>query len=558
MSIPNRIRNRGAILVFALIAVLLVSVSMIPVAQYVRQTARLAFSTRGSDQAFYAAEAGVARTLSYIFAVGTGAVTGIHDEQFNVTESNPAYPFGDDWINMEPGLEIDNDAKLAVKVRVFFDPVESGWVIESIGRSLVPTPNYRTVRVTIGAGTFARYAFFNSASLSSMDGRPRWLAANERFLGPVHSNRHLFVYGFNSPNQPLTFESDVTIVGSEVRHSNPNNQNVVYNGLKDTSADYVELPSDLTVLKNAAADGGLVLPAHDPWLESPPAGWPPTNPIPVNNYRFDFNEDGTLTYTNLNAALFLQDQHGLSESAALANASTTVDLGELNGALVVEAGNAFVKGIVNGRVTLAALANNPNLIPYNANVRSDGNVIVEDSIIYNTHPKLEDGSYDLSDDRVFDPEEVTDVMGLIAERNFLLNSSAPTTTIIDAHIMVTGQASPNPDVRDWNPTTSTNVTIGPAINQDGAFYVEDGVQLNLSQLWTGIPDSPGSWKNGEIYLTGGVVHFIRGQTANSTAGYARKYIFDSRLMTRPPPFYPLTPDIDIIRWRDVAGQVDPS
>jgi uncharacterized protein (UPF0333 family) len=94
--------KRGTVLVFALIAVVLISVSMIPVAQYVRQTARLAFSTRGSDQAFYAAEAGVARTLSYIFAVGTGAVTGIYDEQFNVTEANPTYPFGQDWHTVGP------------------------------------------------------------------------------------------------------------------------------------------------------------------------------------------------------------------------------------------------------------------------------------------------------------------------------------------------------------------------------------------------------------------------------------------------------------------------
>ena len=83
----------------------------------------------------------------------------------------------------------------------------------------------------------------------------------------------------------------------------------------------------------------------------------------------------------------------------------------------------------------------------------------------------------------------------------------------------------------------------------------------MGELWTGIVESePGNgnykssgWSAGGIYLTGGGVHFLRGQTKNGRDGYRRHYAFDSRLLTTPPPFYPLSADIDIIGWRDVAS-----
>lgn len=560
----RRLRSRrGSMLAFAMMVTVMLAIMVIPSAQYMTQTTRMAFSTRGSDQAFYAAEAGVARALSYVFAVGNGAVTGIYDPRFQTTAADPFYPFGDAWMTLDEGVQIDNDAILAAKVSIWFDPTRSSWVVRSVGRSDRPRVNYRTVDVRIGAGTFARYAFFNSASLSAIDGERRWLAAGETFNGPVHSNRHLFVYGTHSPNNPLTFNSDVTIVNREVEYSNSNYQNVVYNGLKDTDAEYVEIPDDLTMLKTAAADGGLDLPTDDPWAQSAPPEFAANDPNPgIENYRFVFDDNGTVTYTNLDAAQYLMTQ-GVAEGAAHAQASTTVDIGSTNGAMIVRDGNVFVSGILNGQVTLAALANDANsaLIPPFTNTRTDGNIIVEGNLIYSTHPKDGFGQYDLSDDRSYDPAEVTDVMGMIAERNFLVDGSMPSEGIIDSHVMVTGQASPNPDVRDWGNTTGK---VNAAVSQDGAFYIEDGNQRDLSELWTGIPDSePGSgqqtgrWKTGDLYLTGGVVHFLRGQTANGNGGFDRRYTFDSRLLVTPPPFYPMTPDLEIIGWRDVASVEEP-
>ncbi|MBI1783895.1 hypothetical protein HYR69_02010, partial [Candidatus Sumerlaeota bacterium] len=136
----------------------------------------------------------------------------------------------------------------------------------------------------------------------AIDGLPRWLASGETFNGVVHTNRHLFVYG--TAGSPLTFNSDVQIVGSDVKQAAPNNV-VVYNGQKQLNAPYVELPSDLSPLINASDNGGVHLPAADPTIT--PATY--VDPVKkmngaslvsnINNYQFTFNSNGTVSITNL-------------------------------------------------------------------------------------------------------------------------------------------------------------------------------------------------------------------------------------------------------------------
>ncbi|MBI1783894.1 hypothetical protein HYR69_02005 [Candidatus Sumerlaeota bacterium] len=258
-----------------------------------------------------------------------------------------------------------------------------------------------------------------------------------------------------------------------------------------------------------------------------------------------------------------------------AKASFSVTIANTNGAFVVDEGNVLVNGTVKGRVTIAARANKNStaLIPPMNNERSDGNLIVNGNIIYSTHPTGSGAGYTngylTADNRNFDPNTVTDVLGLIGERNFALDRSCPSNCLIDAHIMMTGQASPNPDVRTWNQTTNTSTVIPQAINQDGSFYIEDGVQRDLSELWTGVVDSDDTGDgtstnlnhkgtNNNLYLTGGIVHFVRGQTANGTGGYTRKYAYDTRLSTSPPPYYPLQGSAQIIGWSDVPSTTDPT
>jgi hypothetical protein len=84
MYIGDKIR--GSVLVAAVIFTALIAMMMMPVLQHFSQLSRMAGSSRASDQAFYAAEAGIARAMSLIFAQGGGQVTGIYDAKFAVDE----------------------------------------------------------------------------------------------------------------------------------------------------------------------------------------------------------------------------------------------------------------------------------------------------------------------------------------------------------------------------------------------------------------------------------------------------------------------------------------
>jgi len=533
-------RERGSLVVTVMLFTAAVLLVLLPVLGFLHHMQVVTLRRRAGEMAFYAAESGTARALSFIQAQSQG----IHNGMFDVPKANALYPFGND----ANGQEVDvnrTDADLAnvddfasYKVKIYMETVggTKRHYVESTGRStLAPQNLFRRVTVEILPTPFSQYAFFNTTSLSAMDGRPRWLVAGEQFWGPVHSNRFLFVTG--ASGNPLIFHSDVTMVRGEVGGGN-----VIYEGLKDTNADYVELPGDLTGLKNAAASGGIQLPEDDPYY-NPNEDSDPTNDVPVpppvfygdpiHNYEFSFDNQ-TVAITNLFSGTSF---------------TRSISPGSFNGAVVVNKGNVFVHGAVDGAVTIAATGTRvATPTPYTQ--ASNGNVIVNGELKYAGHPA--DQQY------VENPDmgNCDDVVGLIAERNFALDADCPSNAIVDAHIMVTGQATENPrvDQGEWA-SAGPNDTVSAAVGQDGAFFIEDGVQLDLSRIWSGGYDDStgqdsGGWKAGDLYLTGGVVHFMRGQTGNSAGGYRRHYAFDTRLHSMPPPYYPLTGDTTIVTWRE--------
>jgi hypothetical protein len=570
---------RGSILVTIFIfsiGIIVVSTALIGT---VRQMANTARRRAAGNAAFYAAESGIARTLALISATyQRGQLSGT---EFDTVEARPYYPFGGADSPQAVDVNRGNAAATASDTESFvvrcFTVDDGGkkYVIESTGRSTQgPENTYRRINITIAPRSFSRYAFFNTASLSTIDGDPRWLAPGEVFWGPVHSNRYLYVYG--SSTDHLQFRSDVTMVNQEIYGSGGTSY-VDFYGLRERNAGYVELPTELTELEAAAASGGINLLGgtnpgdpndDDPtavafFADNPSETVDPIQQIPFNdgagsisNYEFAFNNN-VVTITNLNRLRGLQANPTYAPVVA-ANPnwySWNVNLSSINGAIVVDGGNAFVHGVLDGKVTIAALAADSRIgggpIPHNQ--RSDGNVIVNGELVYAGHP--DDQKY------IENPDlgDCDDVLGLIAENNFALDADCPANTILDAHIMVTGQASQNPDVRTWPSTTDQ--TINQAIGQDGAFFMEDGnnsssdIVYDLSQWWSGLNDLTGddstqSAKDGRLYLTGGVVHFLRGQTANDAGGYDRHYSFDQRLHYMPPPYYPLAGGTFISEWRE--------
>lgn len=116
-----------------------------------------------------------------------------------------------------------------------------------------------------------------------------------------------------------------------------------------------------------------------------------------------------------------------------------------------------------------------------------------------------------------------DALGLIARHDVIVRTNAPDDVEIFAHIIAEGSA-----------TSSSS---------DGSFYVQ-----NYDQ---GDP-------RGALNVYGGIVQYYRGAVGqfNSwsgvmTHGFYKNYVFDTRFATEPPPHYPaLTNEYTWTNWRD--------
>lgn len=128
------------------------------------------------------------------------------------------------------------------------------------------------------------------------------------------------------------------------------------------------------------------------------------------------------------------------------------------------------------------------------------NIIITSNIIYNNNPRINPAS--------------TDTLGLIAERDVVISQGAPYNLEIDASTMALG-----------NSFTVENYWQGPA---KGTLTVYGGIiQDERGPVGTFNPD-----------------------TNTKVSGYSKNYLYDSRLMTSPPPFYPTTGDYVMVSWRE--------
>jgi hypothetical protein len=154
------------------------------------------------------------------------------------------------------------------------------------------------------------------------------------------------------------------------------------------------------------------------------------------------------------------------------------------------AGKVYLNGgTLQGRMTIA----------------SEDDITIGGNIFYKSDPVANPNS--------------TDALGLISKSDVWVGSTAPNNLQIHAAIMATG------------------LTPGA----DGSFGV-----INYS---TGSP-------RGTLTVYGGIVQEIRGavgQTSGNgaTHGYIKNYSYDSRFITKPPPYYPtISNQLSFAQWSE--------
>ncbi len=148
--------------------------------------------------------------------------------------------------------------------------------------------------------------------------------------------------------------------------------------------------------------------------------------------------------------------------------------------------NLNVSGTLNGQLSIG----------------TNRDLIIAGNITYATDPTINPNS--------------TDILGLIAEKDVVISSSA----------------SP----------PGGNLTIQASIMaMDDSFYLNN---------WA-------SGLKGTLNIYGGIIQDRRGpvgtfssMTGSKVSGYTKNYVYDSRLRTSPPPFYPTTGDYVGLSWRE--------
>ncbi len=289
---------------------------------------------------------------------------------------------------------------------------------------------------------------------------PVWFITGDRLEGPISTNSDFHISG--SPE----FHGPVRSVADEITymHGGPPEDNPyfdsAYSPNPNLGASSITLPAfNDSNLQDLAASGENF----------------------TGNTNLVCNDTGTMEVTNAQKGWV---SHNMAIPASKG--------------ILVEGGNLYVSGTLNGEVTLAAAESTSG---------QGGSIVVTDNIRYSD--RYDQGS--LRTDPYLAPGS-DDYLGMIAEKNIVISKNAPDNLEIDGSMMALGDS----------------------------FIVE--------RWW----DS--SYNKDTLMVLGGIIQQERGPVgtfsgSGKLSGYSKNYIYDTRLNSKSLPYFPTTGEYKIISWR---------
>lgn len=297
---------------------------------------------------------------------------------------------------------------------------------------------------------YARYLWFTDKEI--FNGSTVWFWTQDHLNGPTHTNGH-----FNIAGDPI-FESNARSVDNYIRFFN-NGNNINLSQLTNPPYDNPDFQQGM----NFGAES-TTMPRQALSLRAAAS----SGGISLRgNTTVVLNNDGTMNVTN-------SRKNWVNRNMALPT----------NGALFVDRGNLYISGVLNGRLTAGA----------------SYDVIIQNNIVYADDPRINPSS--------------DDTMGIIAESDVMIASSAPFDLEIDACMM--------------------------AMN----------TSFMLTNWWIGPPKGTLNVYGGIIQNERGPVGTFNGVTKQKVSGYSKSYLYDSRLLGSPPPFMPTTGDYVTLSWEE--------
>jgi hypothetical protein len=313
----------------------------------------------------------------------------------------------------------------------------------------------KTIKVKLKREDYSKYGNFYG-KVSAIP------ATGDTFRGPFHVNSDLKTYG-----DPV-FMGKVTMKGNLIKLGPTKNPEFMegYDKGVDKPVDF-----DTSGMRTFASTNGLVL------KDTSGSG----NKIEV---KMKLKGSGDVEYS-----------YRIFDGSPTWSSSKTVPLSTLtpNGVVYVEHGDVFIKGTLNGRLTVVASTQG----------KSDGgNIYQTDDLVYNDDPTVD--------------QTVDDMLGLVAEKNIRLQYNNDTK-----HHDIITQAS----------MFAKNGNIGP----DNALVNNDGV-LSRWKILGGLiakdirVTAKYSWSTGKPYK-----------------GYQFVHTYDERFKIKSPPHFPQL-KYEVVSW----------
>jgi len=301
--------------------------------------------------------------------------------------------------------------------------------------------------VKVRKSAFSEFAYFT-------DYEPViYFITGDTLRGPIHTNGQFHIWG-----DPVFYGHVSQVASNYYGSGNPE-----FKAGRNFGCDPINLPVDMSILRGRAQSGGSSF---------------------ENDVEIEFLSDGTFDWaTTRPETTYVYRRGRWRERINQVPVTGNTTIATMNGVIATENGSdVHVKGILDGKAT----------------VLSDGNMWIEDDILY-------------KDDPLTSPN-ANDMLGLISRNN----------------VYVTDNAANQNDC----------VIHGTVMALNSKFQVE-----NYS---SGSP-------RGTLTILGGLVQDRRGAVGTFgyggiRSGYQKNYVYDQRFLTRAPPFYPVFTRNTITAW----------
>jgi hypothetical protein len=349
------------------------------------------------------------------------------------------------WMDGWDDISIDGGS-LTVTVETF----------NVFNRRIFSVGSYRgasdTVIVTLAPKNFAQYGNF-------YDKNGAWWATGDTLRGPFHTNDWLRALG-----TPVFLGNATTKKGVKLKDKNAHPE---FHGELNTGV-YIPLEFDTSIIRIAAYDNGKIF--RDTTYSNK-----------ITDVNLELNSDGTVKYSvNINNNGWTPD--------------VTVPLNTLapNGVIYVEKGNVFIKGTLNGRLSVVATGKGD---------KKAGTIHITGDVKYNKDPRIDPAS--------------TDMLGLIAGEMVQLDFD-PARGDIDIHASIYSQNDGLviEKYKDYPGGHNMNL-LGGVIGKE--------LRATAKYKW-----------DGTKYIV--------------TNGYSYVHSFDERFYDVVPPSFPNTKYFKIISW----------